>query len=288
VDGIVVSFQDFQFTLDRGIRKLFQMLYRRAISLLTLGLVAGAIPLALAWADTPSKEDFFEKGLAAYQGKQYAEARDAFQKQLDQGGISPALLNNLALSVYQLDQKPLALALWRKALSLQPGFKPAALGRDFLERKMNMRPLERDTLSLWIHRNLESLSSYELLWLNALLLVVTGWFGLRYLGERRFALEEEQPLPAFPGMTLIFAVLLVAISSLSAVKFKESLAERATVTGAKVSARSLPADEGVSLFEISGGSEVYVRQQQGGWAQVQNSEGASGWVKDSEIFVTSR
>ncbi|MGZ3722987.1 MAG: hypothetical protein ACXVA9_08665 [Bdellovibrionales bacterium] len=238
-------------------------------------------------ADATSKEDFFEKGLAAYQSKQYTEARDAFQKQLDQGQASPGLLNNLALSVYQLDQKPLALALWRKALTLQPGFKPALRGRDFLETKMNMRPLERDSLSLWTHRSLESISFYELLWANALVLAIAGWLLLRYLGERQFALEEEQPMPPFPAMATVFLVLLLFTASMSAFKAKDNFSTRATITGAKVSARSLPADEGVSLFDISGGSEVFVRQQQKGWSQIQNSEGSSGWVKDSELFITS-
>src|SRR5438046_1701602 len=98
---------------------------RHVFRLLLVSLTGCFFNAAVALADTPSKEDFFEKGLASYQSKQYAEARDAFQKQLDQGKVSPGLLNNLALSVYQLDQKPFALALWRKALSIQPGFKPA-------------------------------------------------------------------------------------------------------------------------------------------------------------------
>jgi tetratricopeptide (TPR) repeat protein len=232
-------------------------------------------------------EDFFEKGLAAYQNKQYAEARDAFQKQLDLGKTSPALLNNLALSVYELDQKPLALALWRKALSLEPGFKPALHGRDFLERKMNMRPLERDSLSLWLHRTFEAISGYELLWVNALILAIAGWSGLRYLGDRRFALEEEQPMPPFPTIPILSLGLLLLVTTLSVYKWRDSLAGRATITAVKASVKSLPADEGVNLFDISGGSEVYVRQAQNGWVQVQNSEGTSGWIKSADLLITS-
>ncbi|NJL24403.1 MAG: hypothetical protein HC902_04025 [Calothrix sp. SM1_5_4] len=51
---------------------------------------------------------------------------------------------------------------------------------------------------------------------------------------------------------------------------------RATVIGAQVSARSLPADDGVGLFDLSGGHEVLVRRVQDGWTQVRNSEGATG------------
>jgi tetratricopeptide (TPR) repeat protein len=284
VDGIVISFQVFQFTLEPGLRKLFRMPRRYAFSILVLSLVTCVFQ---ASADTPSKEDLFEKGLAAYQSKQYTEARDAFQKQLDQGHMSPGLLNNMALSVYQLDQKPLALALWRKALSIQPGFQPALSGRNFLETKMNLRPLERDTLSLWTHRNLEAVSFYQLMWVNALILAIAGWLVLRYLGERRFAVEEEQPMPAFPVMAAVFSVVLLFTATVAVYKVRDSLTTRATITAVKASARSLPADEGVGLFDISGGSEVFVRQQQNGWSQIQNAEGSSGWVKNSELFITS-
>lgn len=254
---------------------------------LNASLVCCLLAVTVAFADSAPKDDLFQKGLAAYQSKQYAEARDDFQKLLDQGGLSPGLLNNLALSVYQLDQKPLALALWRKALSIQPGFHAAAAGRDFLESKMQMRPLERDSFSLWAHRNLEALSIYELLWVTALILTIAGWLALRYLGERRAALEEELPMPPFPTMAITFIGFLLFSLTMVAMKAKDTFSARATVTATKVSVRSLPADEGVSLFDVTGGSEVLVRQKQNGWAQVQSAEGSSGWVKDSEIFITS-
>jgi tetratricopeptide (TPR) repeat protein len=284
----VISFQGIQFTLNRRIRKLVQMRFSGGFSVLVLSLTLGVFNAAVTFADTPSKGDLFEQGLAAYQNKQYAEARDAFQKQLDQGKETPALLNNLALSVFELDQKPLALALWRKALTLNPGFKPAQQGRDFLEKKMNMRPLERDSLSLWIHRTLESIAFYELLWVNALILAIAGWFGLKYLGERRFALEEEQPMPPLPVMSMLFVALFCAISVLSLMKWRDTSTDRATITAAKASVRSLPADEGVDLFDLSGGAEVYVRRQRDGWVQIQNVDGTSGWVKSSELLVTSK
>lgn len=240
--------------------------------------------LPAAWA---ANEDLFQKGLAAYQSKQYAEAKDDFQKLLDQGKVTPSLLSNLALSVYQLDQKPLALALWRKALSLQPTFRPAREGRDLLENKMQMRPLERDTLSLWVHRNLESVSLNELLWVNALLLALLGWYGLRYWGERSAALDEERERPAFPTLLAVWAVIFVAVSVLSGLKAKDAMNTRATVIAAHTSARSLPTDDGVPLFDLNGGSEVLVRRDQNGWLQVQNSDGASGWVKNSDVLVTN-
>lgn len=241
----------------------------------------------IALGATSENEDLFQKGLSAYHSKQYSEARDVFQKLLDQGQVSPPLLNNLALSVYELDQKPLALALWRKALSISPGFRPAEKGRDLLENKMQMRPLERDSFQLWMHRSLESLSLQILLVVAALFLALTGWFGLRYWGERSLALDLAQPLPTFPMHIALLGGVLILLLAVTGLKVKDGMATRATIIQAKASARSLPTDEGVELFDLSGGVEVFVRQIDNGWSQVQNAEGSNGWVKNSDLMVTN-
>ena len=88
-------------------------------------------------------------------------------------------------------------------------------------------------------------------------------------------------------MATVFILLLLFTMTMSEIKANDSFNVRGTITGVKVSARSLPADEGVTLFDVSGGSEVFVRQRQQGWTQIQNSEGNSGWVKDAELFITS-
>ncbi len=255
----------------------------------TVVLVA-SFSLTLLADESPGakvNENLFEKGLAAYQNKQYAESRDNFQKLIDANTISAPLLHNLALSYFQLDQAPMSLALWRKALTLDPGFRPARAGRDFAEAKLQARGFERDRLGEGLQRNLEFISFFESLWLIALILAAAGWLWIRYLADRRQALDEESPLPAFPVTAVgLSAVLLLSIV-LSATKLTFALKTRATVIAARVSARSLPADDGVGLFDLSGGSEVLIRRRDKDWSQVQNSEGSSGWLKNSEILVTS-
>ncbi len=237
-------------------------------------------------AEPSSSEDLFQKGLAAYQNKQFDEARDNFNKVNEEGRASAALFHNLALTYFQLDQKAYAMAFWRKALALDPGFRPAKAGRQFLETRFNMAPMEKDTFSLWIRRTMEAMAVLEITWLIALLMAGGGWMWIRYLAARKIAIEDETPKPEFPviaaGLTVIFigALLLVGL------KFQYMSAERATVVLPEVSARSLPSDEGVGLYVMAGGTEVLVRQRNGDWLQVQNSDGASGWVKKGEIIVT--
>lgn len=247
------------------------------------------LPLSLhlsSRADEPPSEDLFQKGLAAYQNKEFAEARDYFHNLVLGGHSSAALFHNLALAYFQLDQKPYAMAFWRKALATDSGFRPALAGRTLLETRFNMRPWERGTLDLWTRRTLETVSFYELLWVIALLIGASGYIWIRYLAARKIAMEDEQPKPAFPltaGVLLTFLMLTFVVMGLKMGLMQKT---RATVVLTKIGVRSLPADDGVSLFELSGGSEVLVRQKNGEWLQVQNSDGSSGWVKDSEILVT--
>jgi tetratricopeptide (TPR) repeat protein len=241
-----------------------------------------------AFAEDRSSENLFERGLAAFQNKDYPQARDHFQKLLEQNTVSAAVLHNLALSYFQLDQAPMALALWRKALTLEPGFRPARAGRDFAELKLQARGFERNRISEAIQRNLEFISFYESLWLIALVLGGAGWLWIRYFADRRQALDEEAPRPAFPITAVLLTLILASAVALSAMKLNVSLKTRATVITKKSSAKSLPAEDGVALFDLGGGVEVLIRRRDKEWSQVQNSEGSSGWIKNDDLLVTSQ
>ena len=85
----------------------------------------------------------------------------------------------------------------------------------------------------------------------------------------------------------ILSFILLSLVTLTAFKARQEFRTQGTIVGANVSARSLPADDGVGLFDLRGGAEVVVRRSESGWVQVQSAEGSSGWVKDSELFITS-
>ena len=244
-----------------------------------------ALIASSAFAESP--EDLFQKGLAAYQNKQFEDARESFQTLVSQGYKSPGVLHNLALTYFQLEKKPFAVALWRKALAIDPSYRLATAGRSVMETQFNMRPFERERVRLELRRWLESVSLYELSWLIAFLLAGCGWVWIRYFAGRRAALDEELPLPPFPVAGLVLSIFLLGAFGLAALKLQLQSAVRGTVLLNQVAARSLPADDAVSLFELAGGSEVILRRKNEGWFQVQNSEGMTGWVKTDELMITS-
>ena len=246
-----------------------------------------SLSFAVYAQDADSRESVFQKGIQSYQSKQYEEARASFQSLLDQGLVTAEILHNLALAQYQLNQKPVALALWRKALSLDPGLRAARNGRDFTEGELNQRGFERDQITQFLRSLLEFVSFYETLWLVALMIGASGFLWLRYLGERKTAFDDELPLPSFPTAAVILSSLLVVWIAFTGLKARQNFRVRATVIGNGVNARSLPAEDGVGLFELRGGSEVLIRRENDGWSQVLNSDGSSGWIKNSDLFMTS-
>lgn len=244
--------------------------------------------LALIATVARADENLFQQGLAAFQGKKYTEARDAFAKILEEGNVTTEVLHNLALTEYQLNEKPRALALWRKALTLEPGHARARQGRDFVEAELGQRGFERDPLSLNLRRTLESLSIFETFWLLALTSAFAGWLWIRYWGARRSALEEERPMPPFPSAALGLSVIWVLSLALVALKAQSLSRVWATITVPNAQVRSLPSEDGVAVFDLKGGMEVRVRREASGWLQIQNPDGATGWVKESELLITSR
>lgn len=236
-------------------------------------------------ADQPASVDLFQKGLLAYRNQDFSEARDSFLKLLQEGQQSPNILHNLALSNFQLGDKALAMALWRKALAMDPSFHPAIAGRDYLEASTNMRPWERDQLSLYMRRLLDSVSLHEFLWWLAGVLAFCGFLWIRYFAKRREALEDELPLPSFPFHATIVSFFFLLGATLCWFKVQHLRYDRATVIVARAEARSLPNDDSVALFEIAGGQEVIVRRQERDWLQVQNSDRATGWLKESEVLT---
>jgi len=253
----------------------------------TAGLL---LALSLVGATAKAVEessDGLQLGLAAYQKGDYSTALESFQKALQVHPGDLNLLHNLALTRFQMNDKGSALALWRKALSRDPNFEPARAGRDLVESTTNMRPWERQQSALWMRRALERLSFPLLIALSALLLAACGRLWAHFLAARRNALEDGTPMPALPVAASLLSIAFITFTVALVLKYKLDQTTYATILDKQVSVRSLPTDEGVALFELSSGQEVRVRARNSDWLQIQTPEGTTGWVKPSQLLITS-
>src|SRR5262245_61862601 len=93
-------------------------------------------PLIVA-ADQPSPA--YSEGLSLFQQGKFDEAKQKFGQTLQEIGPTPFLLFNLGLTEQKQGHNGRAVALWRKALDLDPAFSPAKDALAYANEKMKIR-----------------------------------------------------------------------------------------------------------------------------------------------------
>lgn len=241
----------------------------------------------------PNFEKAFQEGVLAYQAKKFDVALPAFQFAVQQDSTNVQALVNLSLVQFQLGSKYEALALMRKAYSLDPYFAEADQGLRYLTKHIEVREIPH-RISLWqnMHDNLFSqFTLSRFIFIHILTLVGFAWFLLVYLGKRKRAQLGDGEFPAVTVMNVLFALLFVVSTCLLICKWIDQSTSRGTVVVDKAVVYSAPAVDSVQLYELSGGSEVqmenYKKEQDKSWLQITYPGAATGWIQQDTILQTS-
>ncbi len=234
--------------------------------------------------DSATESAEFQAGLGAYTSENYAQAAEHFRATIGQFGNSPELLHNLALAEYGVGRKALALGLWRKALNMHPGYDLAEKGRNFAEQSLQASRGPQFGLLKSLTRTLESVSLFEYFWLLIFTCGATGWLWIGFFAKRRWALQDDLPLPPFPTAAAGLTILLIGLTAMTLMRLNIQATPRGIVVVDHATVRSLPSDDGVELADLSGGLEVVIERQDEGWIQIQLESGGAGWVKSSEVL----
>lgn len=235
-----------------------------------------------------SGESHFRTGIEAYQKGDADEARAAFAQALQVSSENPNALYNLALIEQDLGRTGMAIALWRKALALNPGYQPARQALNWATDRLERKEIPHDT-EIWETFRTSALVQFSLesfLLVTVLLLFLSGWLLLGYFGKRRQARLDEKPTPKPSFSVLLFSTLFVLFAGLSLSKTFDQQSLRATVIPKKIEVRSTPDPEGTVLFDLHEGLEVIVRDSMGEWRQVTYPGGPTGWVPKTAVFST--
>jgi tetratricopeptide (TPR) repeat protein len=241
-----------------------------------------------AQVQSPS-QDFFSEGIAQFQSQKLPEAQTAFEKALDQNPNSVAVLFNLGLVHLQEGHKGWAAALWRKALSLQPGMSPARKALDGLSRDLPTPNNDDDGGWIQQFRVLITAQVPWFAWLGGLWItfVFSGWTLARFFGDRQRAKELEQPLPGWPAVSLCSLTLAFLIAIVMTFKWFDDNQPRATVIAGKAALHLTPDAAATTLAEIAPGSEVEILKRYQDWVQVSFGASTNGWIPLSQVFQTS-
>lgn len=227
------------------------------------------------------------EGAKHYQGGKFADAAKSLQTLARQQPDKPELLLNWGLAEYQAGRRGLGVALWRRALAINPSFTPARSALDFATRSMQLRDFDD---SFWLDRIrknvIEHVGLSQMLAVSLVFLATGGWLMLGYLGRRRKALKNELPLPPFSWAGTLLSLAFLVSLVLTAFKAIESSIPHGTAI-AGTSVRTGPETTSSSLFELREGSDVILRQAKKGWTQIRYPGGMSGWVPNETLFQTS-
>lgn len=242
-----------------------------------------------ATAPKLSFEEYFGRGTKSYQEKKFEDATLNFEKALDLHPDSATVLTDLGLSYFQLQKKGLSVAMFRRALYIDPSQTVAEAALKFVLSQLEVKEIPHQIETYERLRstvlNSASLNGFHIL--TALLLFSCGFIWLRFLGRRRKAFEEEQAPPSTPVIGLLLGLALILSFSFTLLKIYDLTVPRATIIADKVSAQTAPGDGQTGLFDLYAGFEVIVRNAANDWIQVSYPGGLTGWVKKDSLMSTS-
>ena len=176
-------------------------------------------------------ESNFEKGVTAYKEKKYEEAQALLTSAMEENPTNLAILNNLALTYFERNQKGKALAFWLKALKLDPSFEEAQQGIQFIRAKLTPNVFSvKDTDFESLRKNfLKHLSLNLLFALTAITFLVSGFQWIRHLGLVKKSSQDESTSPPVTIVSIAFSLIFVVCVATLFLKTWDQMTPRAIV-----------------------------------------------------------
>jgi len=217
--------------------------------------------------------DFSTANKLYAQGK-FADAANAYEKILQTGAQSPALLFNYANAEFKSGHLGLAIAAYRRALQLSPRDAELRANLAFVRNQVQSATVHESRWRAWA----------GVLTLNegAVLTAVLFWGLFALLAARQIKPALAPKFRAVTRLVLALTVISGAILGLQAAyHFNSSVA---VVTDAEATARSGPFNDAQDAFKVRDGAELRVVDWHDNWVQA-DVGGRIGWLNKNEIEV---
>ena len=214
---------------------------------------------------------------ALYEQERYRDAAAAYESVLQTGGVAAEVYYNLGNCYYKVDEIPLAVLNYERALLLDPGDGDIranlALARGKTVDKV-VPPSEMFFVTWW--RDLThcmSMDVWAILGLSAFVLLLLG--ALAYM----FASPLWARKWGFYGALVMLVVVLIANLAAVSQHFDQTHRNAAIILSPVVTVKSAPSATGTDLFLIHEGTKVEILDgTMKEWMEVKYEEGKQGWI----------
>jgi len=231
-------------------------------------IFAGNLFAADIAADFSSANELYAKG-------KFSDAAGRYEKILQTGVQSPALLFNDANAEFKAGNLGKAIAAYRRAALLAPRDAEIRANLQFVRNQVQGPTVRENRWREWLGQ----------LTLNEWTLLAAGAFWLTFV---LLAARQLRPVlgPKLKSATSLFGVVTVlSVAALALQAVNHFSEQTAVVVSPEATARSGPFDEAQSAFMARDGAELAVLDRHGDWLQVRDGAGKIGWLKTAQIDV---
>lgn len=226
-------------------------------------------------------EEFFNKGVEAYNDGNYSQAISYYETILKNGEHSAALYFNLGNCYYKMNRIAPSIYYYEKALLLDPN-DPDVKNNLAFARQMTLDAIEEmpETGIAKAYKASVGSLSYEQWAMLSILFICMGilayivYFIVRYSTHKRIALVSGLVL-------LILGCIFVAFAYVGQRSFEND--RPAIIFADAIMVRSEPNRRSDPVFELHEGTKVQVLDQLEDWNKIQLVNGQEGWIPQEEI-----
>ena len=218
--------------------------------------------------------DFSAANRLYAEGK-FSDAASVYEKILQTGGESPALLFNYANAEFKAGNLGKAIAAYRRAELLSPRDSEIRANLNFVRKQVQGATISESRWRDWLDQ----------LTLNEWTLLAAGAFWLTFL---LLAARQIRPTlgASLKGATSLCVVLTVLFGAALGVQAANHFSRQtAVVISDEATARSGPFDEAQSAFTVHDGAELSVVDRHENWVQIADGAGRIGWLNRKQVEV---
>jgi tetratricopeptide (TPR) repeat protein len=230
--------------------------------------------LALVFAGNLFAADFSTANRLYAKG-QFSDAANAYEKILQTGEESPALLFNYANAEFKAGHLGKAIAAYRRAELLAPRDSEIRANLDFVRNQVQGATVHESRWEGWLGQ----------LTLNEWTLLAACAFWLMFLV---LAARQIRPAlnPKLKSATSLFVTLTILFGAVLGLQAAQHFSKAtAVVIAAEATSRSGPFDEAQAAFTSHDGAELSVLDRHDDWIQVADAAGKIGWLSRKQVEV---